>query len=121
VSRTARAGRSAEARASRHLQRAGLTLRHENYRCRAGELDLVMETPGGEIVFVEVRYRSREDYGGALASVDARKQQRLIRAARLYLAAQRLDERPARFDVVAVDGYDRIRWVEAAFDASAPG
>lgn len=118
MSRTAAAGSAAEDRASRHLQRSGLRLRHQNYRCRRGELDLVMETRSGEIVFVEVRYRSRDDYGGALASVDGRKQQRLVRAAQAYLVEHRLGGRPTRFDVVAVDGYDRIRWVEGAFDAS---
>ncbi len=109
-------GDAAETLARRRLQAAGLQLRHANFRARRGEIDLVMEAPDGQIVFVEVRYRSRRDYGGAVASVDARKRQRIIHAARAYLHCHGLDQRPARFDVVAVDGYDRIHWIEAAFD-----
>lgn len=110
-------GRAAEDRARRHLERAGLKLRNANYRCRCGEIDLVMESRAGDIVFVEVRYRSRSDYGGAVASVDAPKRRRLVRAAALYLAEQGLDRAPARFDVVAVDAGGRVEWIEGAFDA----
>lgn len=113
----ATAGRAAEALARDRLEGAGLSLRHANYRSHRGEIDLVMETRRGEIVFVEVRYRARSDYGGAAASVDSRKRRRLIHAAHAYLAEHRLEQRPARFDVVAIDGYDRIHWIEAAFDA----
>ncbi len=110
-------GRAAENRARHHLERAGLRLRHANYRCRCGEIDLVMESREGEIVFVEVRYRARTDYGGALASIDARKRRRVIRAAALYLAQQALEHAPARFDVVGVDADDRVEWIAGAFDA----
>lgn len=112
-------GEAAETLARRRLEAAGLQLRHANFRARGGELDLVMEDRSGQIVFVEVRYRSRRDYGGGIASVDARKRRRLIHAARVYLHLHGLDQRPARFDVVAFDGYDRIHWIEAAFDADA--
>lgn len=113
----AASGDAAEALARRRLEAAGLRFRDANFRTRRGELDLVMEARDGQIVFVEVRYRSRKDYGGGVASIDARKRQRLIHAARAYLNRHRLDQRPARFDVIAVDGYDRIHWIEAAFDA----
>lgn len=114
-------GEAAETLARRRLEAAGLRLRHANFRARRGEIDLVMEARDGQIVFVEVRYRARRDYGGGAASVDARKRQRLIHAARAYLHCHGLDERPARFDVVAVDGSDRIQWIEAAFDADGAG
>lgn len=88
-------------------------------RFPAGELDLVMED-GPVIVFVEVRYRRREDFGGALESVDRRKQARLRRAAALYLQARpRQADRPCRFDVLALapgsGGRLRVRWVRHAF------
>ncbi|MEF8833584.1 MAG: YraN family protein [Halofilum sp. (in: g-proteobacteria)] len=114
-------GEAAESLARRRLEAAGLRFRQANFRARRGEIDLVMETPDGQIVFVEVRYRSRPDYGGGVASVDARKRQRLIHAARAWLHCHGLDQRPARFDVVAVDRHDRIQWIEAAFDADGAG
>lgn len=110
-------GAAAETLVRQRLEAAGLRLRDANFRARRGEIDLVMEARDGQIVFVEVRYRARLDYGGGVASVDARKRQRLIHAARAYIQRHRLDQRPARFDVVAVDGDDRIQWIEAAFDA----
>lgn len=112
----AQAGRAAEERALAYLTAQGLHLRARNYRCRWGELDLVMET-GDSIVFVEVRYRRHRGYGGAVASVDRRKQARLVRTAGDYLARERLSERPARFDVLAIDADGTIDWIPGAFDA----
>jgi len=112
------AGRLAEDQALAYLQAQGLVLVERNYRCRGGEIDLVMRE-GGKMVFVEVRYRADERYGGALASVGARKQSRLIVAAAHYLMAKRID-RPARFDVAAVSpdqGKLAIQWIKDAFQA----
>lgn len=109
-------GRAAEQRALEHLAAHGLRLRTRNYRCRWGEIDLVMEH-GTDIVFVEVRYRAHADYGGAAGSIDRRKRERLMRSASDYLAREHLAGRPARFDVVAVDGTGTIDWIEAAFEA----
>lgn len=113
-----RAGRgaAAERRVRTWLERHGLKLRESNYRCRWGEIDLVMED-GDMLVFVEVRYRNSMRYGGAIESIDARKRQRLCRAAADYLARQRGREWPCRFDVVALGPDDRIDWVADAFDA----
>jgi putative endonuclease len=109
-------GAAAEALAERHLQRQGLQTLARNWRCRGGELDLVLRD-GDTLVIAEVRKRSRSDFGDALDSVDARKRTRLIRAAQLYLAQhpQHADA-PVRFDVVALDADDRITWLKAAFD-----
>jgi putative endonuclease len=110
------AGRLAEDHALAYLQTQGLVLVERNYRCRGGEIDLVMRD-GGKMVFVEVRYRADERYGGALASVGSRKQGRLIIAAAHYLATKRID-RPARFDVAAVSpdqGKLAIQWIKDAF------
>jgi len=112
------AGRLAEDHALAYLQAQGLALVERNYRCRGGEIDLVMRD-GGKMVFVEVRYRADERFGGALASVGPRKQGRLIVAAAHYLATKRID-RPARFDVAAVSpaqGKLAIQWIKDAFQA----
>jgi putative endonuclease len=97
------------------LQRQGLRLVERNYRCKGGEIDLIMHTPAGELVFVEVRQRASRAFGGAAASVTGTKQRRLVLAAQHYLA--RLARVPAcRFDVVAIDG-GRLEWIENAFEA----
>lgn len=107
------AGREAEDLACRHLESRGLRLLERNYRCRAGELDLVMRERD-QLVFVEVRYRSHRGYGSAVESVDARKQRRLIDAARHYL--QRHGTHAAcRFDVVGIDAAGRVEWLRDAF------
>lgn len=71
-------------------------------------------THANQLVFVEVRYRARADYGGAAGSVDLRKRQRISRAARLWLG--RYDGMPpaCRFDLV-VFAADDLRWIPAAF------
>ncbi len=85
-----------------HLLAQGLKPLIRNYRCKMGELDLVMmerET----LVLVEVRCRSNKDYGGAAASIDWKKQRRLVLAAEhLRMKRAELRRYPARFDVVAI-------------------
>ncbi|MEJ2515153.1 MAG: YraN family protein [Gammaproteobacteria bacterium] len=114
-------GRQAEDAALAFLTAAGLRLVSRNYRCRVGEIDLVMED-GGHLVFVEVRARSRERWGTPEETVTFRKQARLAAAARHFILAHptRAD-RPMRFDVVAISpgSKDNIRWIRAAFDAPA--
>jgi len=110
-------GAEAEARAQQHLEQRGLKLVARNWRCPGGELDLVMRDQD-TLVLVEVRKRSRSDYGDAFASVHGRKRGRLIHAAKLFLAAHpQYSRSPVRFDVVAVDGSDTVEWLTAAFDA----
>lgn len=113
-------GRDAEARAECFLARRGLMLVSRNYRCRRGEIDLVMRD-ADTLVFVEVRRRTSRVFGGGLDSVDARKRARLVAAAEHFLMVHRIgDDRPCRFDVVAIDGPPRsatIEWVRGAFDA----
>ena len=87
-----------------------------NYRCRRGEIDLIMEDHG-TIIFVEVRYRKNARYGSALESVDSYKQSRLAACAGHYFSRYDVDK-PARFDVVAItpEGESmRIEWVRDAF------
>ena len=112
------AGNEAEREALAYLQKFGLKLIARNYRCKAGELDLVM-LEKSTLVMIEVRYRSSAEYGGAAASVTVKKQRRIINAAR-HLLASRADLRRyrARFDVIAMS---RLRaepqWIKAAFSA----
>lgn len=115
------AGSASENAALKYLQTRGLKLVARNHRCRMGEIDLVM-LDGATLALIEVRYRRTEGFGGAAASVDVRKQRRLIAAAR-HLLATRSDLRkyPARFDVVALtpgkaDTLD-IEWIKSAFES----
>lgn len=110
-------GSHAEALACRFLQRQGLRLVERNYRCRRGEIDLIM-LDAGNPVFVEVRYRRQSRYGSGLESVDRNKQRRIVLCAAGYLQRHpRHAERPARFDVVAVGPDGDIEWIRNAFDA----
>jgi putative endonuclease len=115
-------GRAAEDAALALLQARGLSLLARNYRCRLGEIDLVMRD-GDALVFVEVRARGSQQHGGAAASVDAHKQRRIQRAARHYLMTHpHAAELPARFDVVAIsgpDGENDTLWIRAAFDGAS--
>lgn len=106
-------GREAEARAARHLERGGLRLVARNFRVRGGEIDLICRD-GKVLVFVEVRLRSRGDFGGAGASITATKRRRIILAARHYLAG--LADCDCRFDCVLIDG-EHLEWIRHAFAA----
>ena len=111
------AGDAAEQRALAWLEARGLSLVERNFRCRVGEIDLVMRA-GVATVFVEVRYRARQDFGSAAETISRVKQRRLSAAARHYLQRHPdVARRPCRFDVVAITG-DRIDWIPNAFDAA---
>src|SRR3954463_15968508 len=93
-------GRAGEDEALEYLTQRGLTLVERNFRCKGGEIDLIMQQHA-MLVFVEVRKRADNRHGGAAASVTAAKQGRLIIAAQIYLQRYRMP--PAcRFDVVAI-------------------
>jgi putative endonuclease len=110
-------GQRAEALAGEFLEKQGLELLERNWRCRFGEIDLVLRE-GDTIVFVEVRLRTRADYGGAGESIHHAKRRRLLATARLYLAGKR--ERPCRFDVVLLKRLDppEIEWIRDALSDS---
>ena len=107
-------GKLAETLAADYLQVRGMRLLERNYRCRLGEIDLIL-ADGPTLVFVEVRLRRNPGYGGAAASITAAKRQRIVRAARHYLSGK--PEPPCRFDVVLLDALapDRIEWIKDAF------
>lgn len=108
-------GAEAETAALRYLQARGLKLIARNARYPCGELDLVM-SQDQMLVVVEVRARRSLGFASALESVDARKQQRLLRAAQLFVVQHpRYASWPMRFDVFAIDD-GQPQWVQNAFD-----
>ena len=112
-------GAWAEELACRFLSRHGLALAARNFRCRRGEIDLVMQD-SDTLVFVEVRYRGRSDFGTPAESVNEVKQRKLIAAAELYLVRHRRQTPPCRFDVVSItpcEGRAKIEWIRDAFRA----
>jgi putative endonuclease len=108
---TKQIGDAGEAVAADYLLAQGLRVLARNFRVKGGEIDLVCRD-GATTVFVEVRRRASADFGGAGASITARKQQRLILAARYWLA--RHGECACRFDCVLIDG-DKLEWMRDAF------
>jgi putative endonuclease len=115
-----RIGLRAENAAAAYLQAQGAQILLRNYRCRCGELDIVARLGVGELAIVEVRTRSSSAYGGAAASVDAGKRQRLVRAANRLLQQRRdLAKLRIRFDVVVVSDpladTPHIEWIKHAF------
>ncbi|UCV12146.1 YraN family protein [Dechloromonas denitrificans] len=115
---TTQRGREAETLAARVLERRGLRVLERNFRIRGGEIDLICRD-GSTLVFVEVRLRSRSDFGGAGASITPSKQRRIILAARHYLAGK--PECDCRFDCILLDRLDEshLEWIRHAFSADA--
>jgi putative endonuclease len=110
-------GAQAEQWAVRYLQQQGLKPIAQNYRGRFGEIDLIMRD-GASLVFIEVRLRHNANFGGAAASIDAHKQQRIIRTAQQYLAGL-AHTPPCRFDALLMDDVNggNVQWLKNAFDA----
>ena len=108
-------GSEAERYAEEFLRRHDLVLLQRNYRCRFGEIDLIMQD-GTTLVFVEVRMRTSEAFGGAAGSITFAKQRKLLCAARHYLAALKF-EPSCRFDAVLLSGRGGrdIEWIKNAF------
>ena len=116
-----RAGQRAEELAAEFLRAQGCEILERNYRRRLGELDLVARERG-VLVIAEVRTRASAEFGGAAASVDRRKLQRIARAASQLLQHRRdLATLPVRFDVLVVSGPEgpapRIEWIRHAFES----
>ena len=108
-------GEAGERSAERLLERHGLAIVARNYRTRMGEIDLIARD-GEVLVFVEVRLRADDRFGGAAASIGPAKQRKLAAAAGLYLA--RFGRAPrCRFDVVTL-GQGEPQWLRGAFEAA---
>ena len=104
--------------AARYLERRGYTILNRQWRCRFGELDIVVKSPEGILCFVEVKRRGSGSIGLPREFVDGRKRERLRRTANLYMGFHNLDC-PARFDVAEIyeekDGGLRVEYLEDAF------
>lgn len=114
-------GRWAEDQAAEHLTANGLRLIERNFRCRSGELDLIM-ADGEVLVFVEVRFRRDRRFGSGLDTVTRSKQRKLYTAARAYLASRGGTDARCRFDVVSVTKRNYqpdFDWVKDAFGQDA--
>jgi putative endonuclease len=94
-------GRRGEALAARELRRRGYVILERRWRCRIGEIDIVARD-GEVLVVVEVKARSRRDYGPPIDAVDRDKRRKLEKLARAYLQAKKLSDVPLRFDLVGV-------------------
>ena len=107
--------------ARRYLSARGLQLIESNYRCRCGEIDLIMRD-AQTLCFVEVRFRNSLNFGGASASITAAKQRKIIKTALFYLSAQHrgLDQ-ALRFDALLIQQQDKgkldYNWIQNAFYA----
>lgn len=113
-------GQEAEKKARAFLEAKGLYFLDANYRCRFGEIDIVMQDKD-DIVFVEVRSRSRRDYGTAAQSINKTKMKKLILTATHYLQRKKwLYRVHSRFDVVAIHYQVKdasLEWIRNAFTA----
>ena len=114
-------GKSGEDLACQELRRRGYAILARGYRSRFGEIDIVAKH-GDTTVFVEVKARAGDDFGGGAAAVTPLKQQRISQMAIDYLSRNKLHDTPCRFDVVTVDlkdGVPQIVVYENAFDSSS--
>ena len=112
-------GKVGEDLACDELTRRGYAILERRYRTRYGEIDIVARA-GRTLVFVEVKARTGEEYGGGGAAVTPSKQQRVVRMAIDFLWRHRLLDQPCRFDVVTVEfegGSPRIAVYPHAFTA----
>jgi putative endonuclease len=118
---TKETGKKGEEIAVAYLKNKGYRIRERNYRCPFGEIDIIA-LDGEAVVFVEVKSRKSDDFGDPEAAVDTRKQAKLSRAALNYINEHNLNDRNARFDVVAVSFFkevDRVRLIKDAFDLTS--
>jgi putative endonuclease len=113
-------GKKWEKAAESFLKQRGLKTLERNFHCRFGEIDLVMKD-GQTLVFTEVRYRADNRHGSGAESVTRSKQQRLIRAASMFLQKHaHHPEQACRFDVISIRGHSgrpEVDWIKSAFSA----
>lgn len=106
-------GERSEHLAHQYLIKQGLHLIEKNYRCKYGELDLIMRD-GETLVIVEVRFRKSNKYGSAEESITQIKQSRIIATTQHYLHLTKSNS-AIRFDVIAMSRDDDINWIKNAF------
>ena len=111
-------GQVAENKAEKFLSKQGLILIQKNFHCRYGEIDLIMRDKE-TLVFVEVRFRHNNHYGGSVESITAIKQSKLIKTAQNYLMKNKLGDIACRFDVIGLSGSlkkPEIKWIVNAIN-----
>lgn len=106
-------GAAYEQAAGQYLEQLGYEILEYNYRCRAGEIDIIARD-GEYLVFCEVKYRSDARAGSPIEAVDARKQRTIFRCAMQYLAQKKLTDIPSRFDVIGIEGRE-VTYIKNAF------
>jgi putative endonuclease len=106
-------GSAAENQACAYLKQQGLDLITRNFRCKVGEIDLIMQDKN-ELVFIEVRCRNNSFFGNGFDSITDAKQNKLIKTANFYLQQKKLTETACRFDAVAISA-NNIEWIKNAF------
>ncbi|MDP1602506.1 MAG: YraN family protein [Legionella sp.] len=111
-------GYEREEQARNYLTKQGLRFITSNYRCRWGEVDLIM-SDASHLIFVEVRARVSGEYGGAIGSITRQKQRKILKTASHYMVSKNLyNKYAARFDVVSLQGtIPHIEWIKNAFDS----
>ena len=116
----AETGSKAEWLAGQHLQSLGLQLVAQNFRTKAGEIDLIMRHED-TLVFVEVRYRREVEFGLPAETISAAKRRKIARAAAHYLTTL-VTIPDCRFDVITLTGdtptSEACEWIQGAFDTS---
>ena len=122
IKTTTEIGQDYEQHAESYLQSQGLSMIEKNYRCRAGEIDLIMRDRS-TLVFVEVKARNTSRFGSPVQTVTKAKQKKVIAAAKHYLAQKKIGEKYAvRFDVLGIlhqiNGVSGLNfeWIPNAFD-----
>lgn len=110
-------GNKAEQLAVALIEKNGFTCLAQNYRSKAGEIDIIA-TQGELLLFIEVKHRSNRSYGSAEEMVNPAKQKKIVRAAKQFLQQQpRYQNHQCRFDVIAFNGQQQASWLTNAFEA----
>ncbi len=106
-------GSDAEEQARLFLESKGLITVRCNFKCKCGEIDLIMND-GGTLVFIEVRYRESQGYGGAKESITRSKRVKIERTAHFYLQTFKKIP-PCRFDALLIEGNNTPEWIQSAW------
>lgn len=113
------AGKRGEELACRFLKKDKYKILEKNYRARQGEIDIIAEDRGGVLCFIEVKARSRADYGSAVEAVTPSKQKKLLATAFNYLESKKIGSKDMRFDIVTVDlNNEETNIIKNAFDVN---
>lgn len=112
-SNSTKIGNEYEQVACEFLEQHGLKLIKSNFRCKCGEIDLIMRQHN-TLVFVEVKYRKNAMYGGALAALTKKQMNRLTKSAQYFIAESNSSHLNARFDVIAITGSEQPVWIQNA-------